>query len=162
MIESSLGTPLRVVLNGDQPRPTLPPEGITVAPFEPDRDARGLYRAHRACHPESATDPAAWWTERVDDPRSPFEPNLWLVARAGRAVIGFALATPRPFRRREAAALRDLGVLPEHRRRGVGVALLTRLFVAAESEGLPVVTATALSEESARLFRTTGFAPIGR
>ncbi|GLZ81153.1 hypothetical protein Afil01_59600 [Actinorhabdospora filicis] len=159
MIESSLGTPLRVVLNGDQPRPALLPKDVTIATFNPNHDARGLYRAHRACHPDAEPDLADWWSERVDDPRSPFEPSLWLVARLDRVVVGFVVATPRPFRGRDVAALRDLGVVAEHRRRGIGAALITRLFIAAESEGLAVVTATALSEESAGLFRATGFTP---
>lgn len=147
--------PLRVVLNGDQRRPSLLPVGVTVSAFDPIRDAREVFRAYRSCYPGAVED--AWWSERVDDPRSPFEPRLWLVARAEGAVVGFAMGTPRPFRGREVAVLRDLGVVPGRRREGIGVGLVTRLMEAAEGEGLAVVAAFGASTEGAELLLDVGF-----
>jgi len=100
----------------------------------PDLDS-ALYDAWRAAFAgewgSSAETEEAFWRERRDDRGEsafPFDPTLWLLARAGGEVIGFCLcelSTP------EAGAIgrvAEIGVVPANRGDGLGSALLHQGF----------------------------------
>jgi mycothiol synthase len=104
------------------------PAGITVEPFDWDRDAEELHRVVNAAfseHRNNAPRPFDQWVaEAKADPR--FDPSLWWVARdaASAEIVGALIGID--FGRY--GHVRTLGVLKSHRGRGVGEALLKTSF----------------------------------
>ena len=99
-------------------------------------------------------------TQSVAELRAGDSPErLLLLARDGDTVLGHGLA-----QRAESAASGGVipRVLPEHRRRGVGTALLHRLADHVASLGLPMLRAS-VDDEPSRLFAERfGFAEVNR
>ncbi|PKH41016.1 Predicted N-acetyltransferase YhbS [Nocardioides alpinus] len=85
--------------------------------------------------------------------------RLLLLAREGGTVVGHGLA-----QRAESAASGGVipRVLPEHRRRGVGTALLHRLADHVASLGLPMVRGSVDDEPSLLFAQRFGFAEVNR
>lgn len=85
--------------------------------------------------------------------------RLLLLAREGDTVLGHGLA-----QRAESAGSGGVipRVLPEHRRRGVGSALLHRLAEHVESLGLALVRASADDEASEKFAHRFGFVEVNR
>jgi mycothiol synthase len=110
----------------------LPP-GIAVGAFVPGRDDQALHAALLEAFANEADfepEPFERWRERhVADPS--LVPELWLLARDGDDIAGFALTALSS----EGGFLDDLGVRAPWRRRGLGFALLTRSFAAAYAHG---------------------------
>jgi mycothiol synthase len=115
------------------PAPSKLPPDIAVAAFVPGRDDRALHAAVLeafANEPDFEPEPFERWRERhVVDPS--LVPDLWLVARDGDDIAGFALTALSS----EGGFLDELGVRAPWRRRGLGYALLTRSFAAAHAHG---------------------------
>jgi ribosomal protein S18 acetylase RimI-like enzyme len=115
------------------PAPSALPPGITVAAFVPGRDDRTLHAAVLeafADEPDFEPEPFERWRERhVVDPS--LVPDLWLLARDGDDIAGFALTALSS----EGGFLDELGVREPWRRRGLGFALLTRTLAAAHAHG---------------------------
>ena len=109
------------------------PAGIGVRAFEPGRDDRPLHAALTeafADEPDFEAESFERWRERrVADPS--FDPELWLLANDGDSIAGFALASLST----EGGFLDALGVRSPWRRRGLGLALLTRTFADAYGRG---------------------------
>lgn len=83
---------------------------------------------------------------------------LWVAqTRAGEAV-GFALCWVRP----GAVHLRELDVLPDHGRRGLGARLIAEAEAEARRRGLPAVTLTTFAEVpwNAPYYARKGFVPL--
>ena len=85
---------------------------------------------------------------------------MFLVATANRAVIGYALAVQRG----TAAEIHSLAVDPEHRGRGVGVALLKRVIGLLRHRGFSIVYLTVRLENEAAigLYQKLGFQRVRR
>lgn len=109
------------------------PAGIAVRTFEPGRDDRPLHAALTeafADEPDFEAESFEHWRERrVADPS--VDPKLWLLANDGDSIAGFALASLST----EGGFLDALGVRSPWRRRGLGLALLTRTFADAYGRG---------------------------
>jgi mycothiol synthase len=127
-----------IALDGTPPPPEWP-DGISVRTMR-DGEERRFYDSHNACfagtwmfHPEPYETWHHWF---VADPS--FDPSLWFVAEDGEDVAGIVIA-----RKAEHEPglgwIRILGVLPAHRRRGVGQALLRHAFGEFARKGLDAV-----------------------
>jgi GNAT superfamily N-acetyltransferase len=83
---------------------------------------------------------------------------LWVVADGDDQPIAFALCWPRP----QTLHLRELDVLPEHGRRGLGARLLAHVAGEASARRLPDVTLTTFAEVSwnAPYYERHGFARL--
>lgn len=64
------------------------------------------------------------------------DPSLWFVAEVEGAPAGAAICSPRKHGDPELGWVNQLGVLREHRGRGLGAALLTHAFAAFQARGL--------------------------
>jgi mycothiol synthase len=111
--------------------PEIP--GIEIRPFRLGEDDRALHEAMEesfADHFRFQRRPhEEWMALRTKDPR--FKPDLWFVAWDGDepagGVLGYDLG--------DICWIRELGVRPARRRRGLGRALLLRAFAAFQSRG---------------------------
>jgi GNAT superfamily N-acetyltransferase len=99
-------------------------------------------------------------TQSVSELRAGDSPErLMLLARDGDTVVGSGLSD-----RADSAGAGSVipRVLPDHRRRGVGTALLQRLVEHVESLGLPVLRAGADDDGSLVFAQRFGFAEVNR
>jgi mycothiol synthase len=128
---------LRLDLHAPPPAPTWP-AGVTCRTFrEGDEDA--LWRAHQASFADVATHLPIERDDLLDDRlrRDPAaDPELILLAEHGREVVGFAICRSGTEVAAEDGWVRDLGVVPSWRRRGVGMALLRTAFAAFRARAL--------------------------
>jgi mycothiol synthase len=118
---------MRIDLDGERPEPDWP-EAVSVRTMR-DGEERRIYDAHNASfagtwmfHPEPYETWLHWF---VQDPA--FDPSLWFVAEQGEELAGIVIARPAEHEP-GLGWIRILGVLPEHRRRGLGEALLRHTF----------------------------------
>lgn len=103
------------------------PEGITLRPFVPDRDARAVFEAND----ESFQDhwghlPGIFddWYKRQIEQDEQFDPSLWFIAMDGDEVAGLALCSYYL----TDGIVDNLGVRRPWRRKGLGLALLYHAF----------------------------------
>jgi ribosomal protein S18 acetylase RimI-like enzyme len=121
-------------LTGELAPPSVP-AGFELREFDMERDqeaVHGVLTQAFAGHYGYPTTPTPFveWQAQLGTPA--YETGLWLVATRGDDVVA-ALT------RRELLGegwIQELGVLREHRGRGLGAALLTHAFHAFEAEGL--------------------------
>jgi mycothiol synthase len=120
--------------------PALPqwPQGITLRPFVPERDAPTVFAAegeafqdHWGHLPHTFED---WYQSRIASQET-FKPSLWLLAwereqLAGSALCGYYL---------ENGVVNSLSVRRPWRRRGLGMALLCQAFGEFYRRGTPVI-----------------------
>lgn len=129
---------LRLDLTAPPPAPVWPP-GTGVRTFE-DADRNAVWRVHQAAFRDVAThlplDPDEWWESRAgQDPA--FDPSLWFLAVTGDgAIVGVCLTRAATPEGAHLGYVRDLAVLPDQRRRGLGMALLRTAFAAFRARGL--------------------------
>jgi mycothiol synthase len=118
----------RMVIDLDaEPRPFALPDGVVIDPLDP-ADARAVHEALQ----ESFADEWGFrpWSfeefeeKRLNDPR--FDQTLYLVAKDGDEVAGFALCDWKRYG--DWGWVGSLGVRPAWRRRGLGEALLRAAF----------------------------------
>jgi mycothiol synthase len=155
---------LRMVadLDTDQPPGPLPPE-VTVDTFDPRRDTSNVFAAWSdtfADHfGQSGVEAGDWWRERRDDATVQYDPTLWLVARAGRDIVGLCLGREVDESGRSIGFVGDIGVRAAWRGTGIGYALLTRMLAAFRSRGLPAAALTVDAENltgALRLYHKAG------
>jgi mycothiol synthase len=116
---------MQIDLDGPPPEPDWP-AGITVGQFDL-ADARALHAAINdafagqwSFHPRPFDE---WAKHRLE--ADEFDPTLWFVARDGDEIAGFAMCTAKRWGTPHVALL---GVREPWRRRGLGLALLHRVF----------------------------------
>lgn len=129
---------LRLDLHAPPPAPAWPP-GVTVRPYRPGPDDTALWQAHRAAFADVATASALTREEllasRLGDRRA-IDPGLVLLAEHHDQIVGFAIGRAGTEVAAEDGWVRDLGVVPAFRRRGIGMALLRAAFAAFRARGL--------------------------
>jgi mycothiol synthase len=129
---------LRLDLTAPPPAPTWP-TGTRVRTFE-DADRAAVWRVHQAAFRDVATHlPLSldeWWESRAaEDPA--FDPALWFLATtADEGIVAVCLARAATPEGADLGYVRDLAVLPDRRRRGLGMALLRTAFAAFRARGL--------------------------
>jgi mycothiol synthase len=113
------------------------PEGVAVRAFDPGRDAAEVHTilqdAFGGTWEFKPTSFDRWRENWVEAPS--FDASLWFVAEAGVEPIGAVLALMRP----AGGWIIDIGVAPSWRGRGVGAALMGRVFHAFRERGVAVV-----------------------
>jgi len=107
-------------LGDDLPTPSLPPD-VDVRPYG-DADARPLHAFVELAYAQNneRIQPFEPWLHFMTE-HGDFDPSLWHLAEADGELVACCL-TWAPFERR--GWIKDLAVHPEHRRRGLGEALL--------------------------------------
>lgn len=129
---------LRLDLHAPPPAPSWPPD-VSWRTFEPGRDDHALWSAHRDAFADVATHLPIDLDDFLDDRirRDPaFDPDLVLLAEHDGDVVGLAICRAGSEVAAEDGWVRDLGVVPAWRRRGVGMALLRQAFAAFRARGL--------------------------
>ena len=119
--------------------PALPaavwPDGLELRPFDPLRDGRAVYETDVLAFRDEwgyRAQPYDVWHERLFvTPR--VDPTLPVVAWAGERVAGMALNYPK--RMGDWGWISVLGVHPDWRRRGLGLALLHESFARFRASG---------------------------
>jgi mycothiol synthase len=113
-----------------------PVSGVTVAPIDPEVDARALYEAHEAAFATNADhEPGSFEAFRDRHLRAhDFDPTLSRVARRGNRIVGFVLC--RRWASEGAGFIDLLGVDPRERGRGLGAMLLMCAFASFAAAGL--------------------------
>lgn len=152
---------LRFDLHAPPPTPVWP-DGVRCRRFVPDRDEERVWSVHQAAFDDVAT--AMPMTlddfvhDRIGEPND-VDPELILIAETAKEVVGVAICRVGTEVAAEDGLIRDLGVLPGWRRRGVAMALLRAAFGAFRARGL---TGVALEvddvtlEGAAALYRRAG------
>ena len=119
-------------LAGPLPRTAIP-DGIEIRPFRRAEDERAMHRAIEEAfegHFRFAPEPHEDWVSRRIT-QSGFDPGLWLIAWDGAEAAGGVL----PYVFGDLGWVRELGVRPAWRGRGIGKALLLEAFRALEGTG---------------------------
>ena len=111
-------------LDGRRPEGELPP-GISIRPFVEGRDERLMWDVMRAGFGDDwdgTEDPGEWLRMHTD--KGVYDPTLWFFAQDDDQAIGVVQARPQWRAQSDTGWLKNLAVLPEWRRKGVGRALL--------------------------------------
>src|SRR5262245_42261122 len=107
-------------------------------------DAPAAIALWNACLPEDLLDEKNFYTRIICDVN--FDPNLYLLAVENDELLGFAYGTKRQVPDETAGLQPDkawivaMGVAPNHRRKGVGTALIRAVESALESEKIELGT----------------------
>jgi ribosomal protein S18 acetylase RimI-like enzyme len=122
---------MRRPLDGEVEAPQWP-DGIALAPFERDGDARAVHAALADAFQDHWGPPfepyERWWHTIFEQPGMEFREDLVLVARAGDEIAGVLLAAARASESRDAGYVAELGVRRAFRRQGLARALLLESF----------------------------------
>ncbi len=122
---------------GATPEPPVFPDGITLRPFDPERDARAVYDAEMAIfadHWGFVGQPYENWAHNfLNEDRYDF--SLWQIAVDGDAVAGIAINRQRDPEHPDLAWVDVLGVDRPWRKRGIGLALLRQSFAVFRERG---------------------------
>jgi mycothiol synthase len=120
--------------------PQLPP-GVALAPFRPGRDERAVHEAFLAAfadHWGDEQESFEEWSHGTYEARD-FDPGLWLLAWDGEDLVGLVGCRERSAEDPGRGHVRVLGVVPTHRRRGLGEALLRAAFAEFRRRGVATV-----------------------
>ena len=129
---------LRLDLHAPPPAPRWP-EGVTVRTFRPGEDEDVLWRTHQAAFADVATHLPIEQQDLLRDREPAADPQLVLLAEHGHPtpeVVAIAVCRAGTEFAAEEGWVRDLGVLPAWRRRGVAMALLREAFARFRARGL--------------------------
>lgn len=158
---------LRLDLHADPPAPSWP-DGVTCRTFRPGEDETAAWKAHQRAFADVATslpmgfDDFVW--DRIErDPN--FDPGLFLLAEHEGEIVGVATCRSGTETAREDGWVRDLGVVPEWRRKGIGMALLRKAFGAFRERGLTGVgleVDDVTVEGAVELYRRAGMRVVRR
>lgn len=138
-------------LAGRDPRPE-PLPGIAIRVFRPGSDEHAIHEtieeafADHFGHVHQRLD--EWTAVRMSDPR--YDPNLWFLAWDGDEVAGGILG----YDMGDVSWIRELGVRPRWRGRGVGKALLLHSFAEFKTRGRMKIS---LGVDSQNAYDATGF-----
>ena len=129
---------LRLDLHAPPPGPRWP-AGVTVRTFRPGEDEEVLWRAHQAAFADVPTHLPIDRDDFLTDRAPADDPGLVLLAEHAKPepeVIAVAVCRAGTEVAAEEGWVRDLGVLPAWRRRGVAMALLRAAFARFRERGL--------------------------
>gem|GEM_PF-881258 len=129
---------LRLDLHAPPPAPRWP-EGVTVRTFQPGADEDVLWRTHRAAFADVPTHLPIGREDFLRDRAPGDDPGLVLLAEHGHPtpeVVAIAVCRAGTEFAAEEGLVRDLGVVPPWRRRGVAMALLRTAFATFRARGL--------------------------
>jgi len=120
-------------LDDDIP-PATPPAGVTIRPFEPERDAHETHRVIGAAFEDNIRRRPfesfeEWEAHEIN--RKAYDPSLWFVAEAEGRIVG-AIVCPDY---EGEGWIRQLGVARDWRGRGIGTALLLTAFAEFKRRG---------------------------
>jgi mycothiol synthase len=153
-------------LNGNVPQVEVP-EGIRLRTFDPEHDAETVWRIDNTAfrdhwgHTEGKLEEFLHWMNRPH-----MRPELWLLAEeeASGQVVGIALNIIDPDwiaqTGRQEGEVDSLAVLREHRKKGLGRALLVQSLHTLHDEGMEAVQLYADAENltgAMRLYENVGF-----
>lgn len=140
------------------PRKAPAPTEATLRAYDPERDEKEFHAAQSSAFAEHWGDTdhsyGEWRASFVDTPT--YDPSLWSVAEVDGAIAGVLVA------RADVEGkgwVRTLAVLPEHRGRGLGEALLLRAFDQFRERGWTVADLAVDAENrtgAARLYERVG------
>ncbi len=105
--------------------PTWPAD-IRVRALSDEVDLRPVHEAEQTVFPERLADFDSWLHDYASDD---FDVSLWFVAGDDSGIAGFALCSPSLAEDTEAGYVAELGVRPDRRGEGLGLALLRHTFV---------------------------------
>jgi len=129
---------MRIDLDGEQPDPDWP-AGLSVSTMG-EGEERRVYDAQMASFADTwmfAVEPyETWFHWMVEEPS--FDRTLWFLAETDGELAGIAIARA-PENEPGVGWIRILGVLPEHRQKGLGQALLRHTFAEFASRGFHAV-----------------------
>lgn len=147
---------LRMAIDLTSPPEPVWPEGIEARSFRPGDEAA----FHATIVEAFADEPTyhagpleTWAAERLG--RATFDPAFWTLAVAGETPVGAAVG----FAAGAGGFVELLGVVPAWRRRGLGLALLLRAFVAFHERGrthVALYVDTDSETGAPQLYRTAG------
>ena len=153
-------------LDGDLP-PVQVPEGIRLRTFDPERDAEAVFEADKAAfrdhwgHAEGKLEEFLHWIKMPH-----MRPDLWFLAeeRATGKIVGLGLNIVDPdwieqTGRRE-GYVDTLAVVREHRKKGLGTALLIQSLHALQQAGMEAAHLHADADNltgAMRLYERVGF-----
>lgn len=130
---------MRLELDREPPAPVWPP-GIHVRTFRLGRDEQRAWATHRVAFDDVPTHLPLTFEEWVEDRilRDPaFDPSLTFLATTDeQQVVGLAVCRAGADGAAEEGFVRDLGVVPEWRGTGVGMALLLHALATFRGRGL--------------------------
>jgi mycothiol synthase len=129
---------LRMDLHATPPAAVWP-TGVTWRTYRPGDDDEVLWRTHQAAFADVPTHDPLELDELLESRigRDPaFDPSLVLLAEHAGDAIALAICRSGTEVAAEDGWVRDLGVVPSWRRRGVGMALLRTVFAAFRARGL--------------------------
>jgi len=129
---------MRIDLDGEQPDPDWP-AGFSARTMG-EGEERRVYDAQMASFADTwmfAVEPyETWFHWMVEEPS--FDRTLWFLAETDGELAGIAIARA-PENEPGVGWIRILGVLPEHRQKGLGQALLRHTFAEFASRGFHAV-----------------------
>lgn len=143
--------------------PGRSPEGIEITRVDPSEDLRAVHAVLSTAfegdwdHHPMSFDP--WVEEHATEPM--FDPTLWLLARDEGEPVGALIAGDAGDR----GWVEEIGVLPGHRGRGIGAALLRRSFATFAGRGLARVLLNVDSENptgATELYERVGMRIVSR
>lgn len=153
-------------INGDLP-PVEVPEGVRLRTFDPERDVEAVWRVDNTAfrdhygHSEGNLDEYIHWIKMPH-----MRPELWFLAEeeVSRQVVGLGLNVIDPDwiaqTGRQEGYVDTLAVLREHRKRGLGTALLVQSLHALRDAGMEAAHLHADAENltgAMRLYERVGF-----
>jgi len=113
-----------------QPEPPSWPSDVEVRALDESAELESLHELVQAIFPERRQSFADWTHDY-----SGFDPSLWFVAADADGIAGFALCLPELAEDRGAGYVSELGVRPDRRGEGLGLALLLHTFVEFHDRG---------------------------
>lgn len=122
-----------IEMDAQLPAPEFP-AGITLRPFDPERDAEAVYRADTEAfrdHYGFVEPPFEEGFQRFKHfqiDQEDFDPSLWFIAMDGDEIAGVNLCRPHAFDDLDVGWVGSLGVRRAWRKRGLGLALLRHAF----------------------------------
>lgn len=128
------GFQMRIEMQSE-PEPPNWPEGITLKPFIPARDAEAVFRADDEAfsdhfgHMQQPFEQAfARFKHLMMEDEEAFDPALWYIAMDGEEIAGLCLCMKTSGEDPKMGWVEDLGVRRPWRQRGLGLALLRHAF----------------------------------
>jgi mycothiol synthase len=121
---------MEIDLGDAPPEPAGLPDGILIRTAEAGRDEPAVHRLEAESfsgHYEYLPIPYEEWLQARTQ-LHPYDPSLWFLAVDGDRLVGMSLCLPEASGRPEVGWVATLGVHPEWRGRGLGLALLRHSF----------------------------------